>query len=258
MPTDWRRGLLMGHGWATFSGVVGDNHEHAHHALQLVVANCGDIGVWAKGHGEIHAPAVLLGADVTHRLSPGDVRLWFLDRESLSGRALTVTCTAGVRLLTDSERAAALKAWPMTNRSAIEPLLVALGLPEGPSTPDDATHDRVREVLEALPDRGDRPVDLVTLAREAALSPSRFRHRAKALLGMPLRPYLRWLRLRHALAIAASGFRLTYAAQEAGFADSAHLTRTMRRHFGVAPSEIFGALKLETPRDPIGLAASRN
>jgi AraC-like DNA-binding protein len=85
---------------------------------------------------------------------------------------------------------------------------------------------------------------LETLAARAALSPSRFRHRVRELVGMPLRPYLRWLRLRRALMVAASGVSLTRAAQDAGFADAdaAHLTRTMQRHFGVAPSEVVAAL----------------
>jgi AraC-like DNA-binding protein len=60
---------------------------------------------------------------------------------------------------------------------------------------------------------------------------------------MPLRPYLRWLRLRQALELAAGGTSLTQAAQDAGFSDAAHLTRTMRRHFGVAPSNVVRALR---------------
>ncbi|MAL03739.1 MAG: AraC family transcriptional regulator, partial [Arenimonas sp.] len=36
---------------------------------------------------------------------------------------------------------------------------------------------------------------------------------------------------------------LTRAAQDAGFADAAHLTRTMQRHFGVAPSDVIQALR---------------
>ena len=61
----------MGAGWATFTGAVGDNREHAHHALQLVVGETADVAVWIRGRGEVQAPAVLLDADVVHRVHPG-------------------------------------------------------------------------------------------------------------------------------------------------------------------------------------------
>jgi len=93
----------------------------------------------------------------------------------------------------------------------------------------------------ALPYRPHLDGSVQRLAAEVALSPSRFSHRMRALVGMPVRPYLRWLRLRRAFTLAANGASLTQAPQDAGFADAAHLTRTVRRHFGVAPSDILDA-----------------
>jgi AraC-like DNA-binding protein len=60
---------------------------------------------------------------------------------------------------------------------------------------------------------------------------------------MAVRPYLRWLRLARALQAAARGLSLTDAAHEAGFADAAHFTRTMRRHFGVTPGSMLRSLR---------------
>ena len=81
------------------------------------------------------------------------------------------------------------------------------------------------------------------MAAEAALSPSRFAHVFRAETGMPVRPYLRWLRLALALRAASEGGSLTEAAHRAGFADAAHLSRTMRRHFGVSPGSVLGSLR---------------
>ena len=47
-----------------------------------------------------------------------------------------------------------------------------------------------------------------------------------------------WLRLERAVAVFAAGGSLTDAAHAAGFADSAHLSRTFRRMFGLAPSSL--------------------
>ena len=239
----WLGGALMGAGWATFAGAVGDNREHAHHALQLVVAETGDITVWIRGRGEVRAPALLLGADVVHRLHPGPARLLYLDRESHAGRGLSPSCAAGARGLSPQERTAVLAAWPRPAQPDPGPVLAALGLPMPFPPLAGERDDRVRRVLEALVTRVEDEESLETLAARAALSPSRFRHRVRELVGMPLRPYLRWLRLRRALMVAASGVSLTPAAQDAGFADAAHLTRTMQRHFGVAPSEVVAALR---------------
>ena len=53
---------------------------------------------------------------------------------------------------------------------------------------------------------------------------------------MRFRPYVLWLRIECALARYVAGKTLTEASHAAGFADSAHLSRTFKRMFGVAPA----------------------
>ena len=50
-----------------------------------------------------------------------------------------------------------------------------------------------------------------------------------------------WLRLRRAVELLASAGSLTEAAHDAGFSDSAHLSRTFRKMFGVKPSLLLAA-----------------
>eukprot|EP01132_Coremiostelium_polycephalum_P013947 gene13947-16964_t len=52
-------------------------------------------------------------------------------------------------------------------------------------------------------------------------------------LGLPVRRLVLWRRLRVALGLALGGSTLTEAAHGAGFADSAHFSRTMKQLFGV-------------------------
>lgn len=47
-----------------------------------------------------------------------------------------------------------------------------------------------------------------------------------------------WLRLQRAVELFAAGTPLTEAAHAAGFADSAHLSRTFRRMFGIAAATL--------------------
>jgi AraC-like DNA-binding protein len=74
------------------------------------------------------------------------------------------------------------------------------------------------------------------LARTLGLSASRFRHLFDEQIGMSFRRYTLWLRLNAALDEVLEGASLTTAAHAAGFADSAHLSRTFRRMFGIVPS----------------------
>jgi AraC-like DNA-binding protein len=53
---------------------------------------------------------------------------------------------------------------------------------------------------------------------------------------MPLRTYQLWRRLLHVWSLMMEGESLSSAAHAAGFADSAHLSRTARSMFGLAPS----------------------
>jgi transcriptional regulator GlxA family with amidase domain len=57
-------------------------------------------------------------------------------------------------------------------------------------------------------------------------------------LGIPLRPYLAWLRIQRAAGALVAGASIADAAAGAGFADAAHLSRTFRRMFGVPPSQM--------------------
>lgn len=239
----WSGRIALGTGWAVFSGDMGDNRVHTHHALQLVLAPRETVTVSAHGQGDITAPGVLIDADVPHRVWPGAATLLYVEREAHTGRTLALACVRGVCLLTERQRDDALGVWPLSTGADLGPLLAALGLPASVPDPAGRRADRVRKLLESLPGRGELNSTLAELANEAALSPSHFRHRVRALVGMPLRPYLRWLRLRRALMSAAAGADLSRAAQDAGFADVAHLSRTMQRHFGVPPSAILTVLR---------------
>jgi len=71
------------------------------------------------------------------------------------------------------------------------------------------------------------------------LSASRFAHLFKQEVGVPVRRYVLWQKMRRALDLAMAGESLTSAALTAGFADSAHLSRTVRSIQGVAPEFLF-------------------
>ncbi|MCY7308647.1 MAG: AraC family transcriptional regulator, partial [Rhodoferax sp.] len=95
---------------------------------------------------------------------------------------------------------------------------------------------RVLAAVEYIRQRVDQAVSLPEVAKAANLSPGRFRHLFLEETGMPLRTYVLWRRLLHVWTLLTNGETLSSAAHAAGFADSAHLSRTSRTMFWLPPS----------------------
>lgn len=85
------------------------------------------------------------------------------------------------------------------------------------------------------------------LAAEVHVSPSRFLALFREHCGQPVRNYVLWRRLLLAVQLIESGQSVTAAAHAAGFADAAHLSRSVRKVLGAAPSEF----RLPGPRSII-------
>jgi AraC-like DNA-binding protein len=103
-----------------------------------------------------------------------------------------------------------------------------------------AIHPGVRRVLAFLhePRSVFDGLSLSALAEIAGLSPSRFMHAFTESVGIPVRPYILWLRLQRGACDLMDGASVTNAAHRAGFSDAAHMTRTFRRMLGATPSHL--------------------
>ncbi len=92
---------------------------------------------------------------------------------------------------------------------------------------------RLERALAALDQQLNGKVSAQALAQAAHLSLSQLERLFAHQLGLPVRRLVLWRRLRIALQLALFGGTLTEAAHGAGFADSAHFSRTMKQLFGV-------------------------
>lgn len=97
---------------------------------------------------------------------------------------------------------------------------------------------RVAKSIEFIRSGREGGISVKEIAAGADLSESRFSHLFTENVRVPVRRYLLWLRLREAIHLLARGVSLTDSAYEAGFADSAHLTRTFRGMLGITPSAL--------------------
>jgi AraC-like DNA-binding protein len=75
------------------------------------------------------------------------------------------------------------------------------------------------------------------LAHRLKMERTRALRMFKAATGLTFRRFKQWSALQHAARQIAAGELVRTAAMDAGFADTAHLTRTFRASFGLTPSE---------------------
>ncbi len=89
---------------------------------------------------------------------------------------------------------------------------------------------------------------LADLAKAIDLSPGRLTHVFTQREGIPFKRWLLWDRLLRTVDQLCAGADLTTAAHAAGFADSAHLSRSFRAHFGIPASRIFRSRSVQVSR----------
>jgi AraC-like DNA-binding protein len=214
---------------------------HRHHCVQLLLALRGSLLVRAgRRKAWTKCGAVWVRPDATHEVDARGTTLLigFINAESDMGAAVSERIEGEIACVPARQVArwrAALG--PAPNEARAERWLTKFLMHRGRGV---AIHPGVRRVLSHL----EEPrivlddLSLKTLARIAGLSPSRLMHAFTESVGVPLRPYILWLRLQRASCDLMHGASVTSAAHRAGFSDSAHLTRTFRRMLGATPSDL--------------------
>ncbi len=99
---------------------------------------------------------------------------------------------------------------------------------------------RVQAALTRIAQHLPGPVPAADIAEAAHLSTSQLHRRFQSELAVTLRGWVRWQRLRRALMHHLRGHTLTDSAHAAGFADLAHLSRSLRRMFGIGAAQLQG------------------
>ncbi|CAG1019295.1 HTH-type transcriptional regulator NimR [Burkholderiaceae bacterium] len=237
----------------------GRTEWHEHHAHQLVVAPEGAFRFRTQAQGRWESfEGALVPSHCAHQFEVDGLAIahLFVEPESRAGRSLTDRFGAAAvsPLPTLASRASARTLFQIFESTPGRERLVdaaadAVAQLCGATTePDKALDPRLARALAYIRANIRSPIALGEVAAAVALSESRFRHLFVAQTGSSFRAYLLWLRINLAIEAVMAGASWTQAAHEAGFADSAHLTRTHKRVFGIEPSAI-------RPQTPGGLVS---
>ena len=226
-----------------FTGAVQD---HAHHAIQISLAMENTFRIRGAGWPEAReARGVVVMPDRQHSFdgSGASVATLFVEPNSSQGAALRDRFAGfDVAILPQEEVHAAVQHLrTQYEEGAPDALLaqyaqgVVCRIAGNPAmAPSD--DPRITAALAWMRARLSSSIRLEEVAAAVHLSPGRFRHLFVAQTGTSLRAWLLWARVDQAVQAAFHGRSWTEAAHEAGFSDAAHLTRTCRRVFGLAPT----------------------
>ncbi|MDB5708290.1 MAG: AraC family transcriptional regulator [Sphingomonas bacterium] len=217
-----------------------DVRSHAHHAIQITFGLEGGFELCADGTC-LTGPVVAIDSDTRHTFQGrGAVAFLFVAPESAAGIALAATFfrqgpLASLTSQPVRDTRVALQhcfhseASDEALRDLGRKIIAELAIGAGASRPDPRVLGMIGYAAKNLEDR----ITLPAAADHIHLSPSRARHLFAAHTGLSFKAYVLWLRLERAVQLYADGASLTEAAHQAGFADSAHLSRTFRRTFGL-------------------------
>jgi AraC family transcriptional regulator len=236
--------------WSGVCGFIGAGggdapSPHSHYAIQLVLGAPSGLRVQFGHRGEwVSCAAALVPSRGTHTIDVNECDMsvvLFIEPETPEGKALSARLQGRLEVLDAEMVAAAAKrleqAWRVErSREAVNSICAQLVQDVSKTAPRAPSDPRVLAAVEYLRQRVDQPVSLPEVAKVANLSPDRFRHLFVEETGMPLRTYVLWRRLLHVWTLLSAGETLSSAAHAAGFADSAHLSRTARTMFGLPPS----------------------
>ncbi|WP_176060529.1 AraC family transcriptional regulator [Paraburkholderia sp. BCC1876] len=213
--------------------------SHRHHLAQIVFGLDGPVVFESPQSGVLRADLLLIPPDVPHAHPAfGTSAVLYLEPESIEWARFSGRENAGLAALPFDPRLRALARHAAAGDTVAAQSLVdsLIGQPAHGTSTEDVL---VSQVCALVRERLDGPITLAALAEAVHRSPGRLAHRFRDAIGVPLRRYVLWCRLRAAVEEAMCGSSLTRAAHVAGFADSAHLSRTFRAMFGIAPSFLF-------------------
>ena len=229
--------LLLGPGF--------DTGFHRHHAAQFCVGLQAPLRLrGTENEAWQQAPGFLVAPEQPHQFDAagGPVAMLYLEAESADCRRQverlhSSTCTLDASASMTALRCLWRDGGDIAEAAAASRLL--LGDDGITRSSSGAIDPRLRAAIAWIGERIRTPVRIAEVAGAVHVSESHLAHLFSEQIGVPLRRYVLWRRLRTALELAMRGASLTMAAHDAGFADSAHLSRTFKETFGVTPSFLF-------------------
>ncbi|HET8709984.1 MAG TPA: AraC family transcriptional regulator [Spongiibacteraceae bacterium] len=236
--------------------LIGDSledDEHRHHALQITINLEPNAFTLRQGESEIPTQGIIIKPNAPHHVVSSDswravllldaqtqysqqIKQRFLAAQSFHSLADNDLHFCRASLHDFRARAQSIETADNAISAIIDRLAGPVNFPE--------VHPRIEKALSLIHHAQGKELPLSQLAALVFLSESRLSHLFKEEIGIPIQRYLLWYKVMQTAFNIGRGMSLTDAAEEAGFADSAHFSRTFRAMFGMTPSQILKRSRL--------------
>ena len=228
-----------------YTGTLEENVFHRHFALQLTLSAGNPFTVDFEGEST-EAKALLVRNNVPHRLNA---------ENEIANILINPLSTPGHHFLSEMEN----RSWMVYESDPVKNISGLLQDLQNHKIPTSAFAEKTTSILKEFRCRctpfhhGDERIDRAVLYMEehflevipaeelasvCSLSTDRFLHLFKEKTGITFQRFQIWNKLLQAGRCILSGKNLTDSAHEAGFADSAHFTRSFKETFGELPKKI--------------------
>ena len=242
----WQGGLVLGQGMVTYFGAGASAAAHRHDAVQIIVGLDYLLDLTIEGVA-MQLRAAVVPVRLEHSLvSTGRTAVILAEPFGRMGEALTALgreCNGQdvwpqLSEIADQEfrDVADLETWSITVIETLPGMAYAEAWAK--------LRPAILQVRRYVEEHLDEVPRLAEIAEALGFSERQMRRIIDEELGMPFRRYVLWRRLRIAALQVHGGADLTTAAMEAGFSDSAHLSRVFRQMFGMAPSDVLPHLQV--------------
>ena len=228
--------FIFGSAYAVFFGLGSQNEFHQNAAFQIVWSETDVVTVIDETGAKYVGGIVLIRPLVKNKIKCDNqlTHLYLSPRLNFTLDLINLVGESNVHILECSEKL------PFKLNSSRREIIDVLDKLDQVSI--ERLDSRLLAVLEDLSHNLDNP-SIQNAAKRSGLSRSRIRTLAREQLGVPLSTWVTFRKLVEANKALSVGANLSEAALAGSFADQAHFTRTMKRMFGVTPTE---ALRIYT------------
>lgn len=217
---------------------------HAHHAIQIAVGFTAPVEFRSSPSDPwtAYQRGALIRPDAPHEFKASGRRVVnvLFEPESELGRALLERYRGDSITALDADVADLARAYDegAPDEALVNGVMTLISQLAGGTRPRRATDPRALRAIQWIGAHLDEPISLADVSEVAGLSEGRMRHLFVAETGVAFRPFVLWTRLNRALELGFGGTSWTEAAYATNFSDSAHLTRTCRRMYGLVPTSV--------------------
>ena len=233
-------------GAAVFVGLAPDLPLHSTVTAVAVAGLEGNVRVRLRDRPDwLESRAILLAGSVVHEMSfDGPIGAVFADPGSAVGELLLQEVHAEpVRCVLPwgEELLQACRNVATCGSPGAYPALLGAAFPFRLLNPaaDFRGDERLVRVVAHLVSAPEESLNVDVLAAMIGMSPSWLQHEFKKAIGVPIRAFRTWFRIKSAVVALKRGETLLNAALAAGFYDQAHFTNVFREMFGFSPATIF-------------------